>query len=341
MNSDHNENLLYPLLFDPVLKDYIWGGRNLETHLGRDLPPEKEIAESWEIAAHDNGDVVVRNGPLAGSTLASLHEAYGSQLIGRHGQWAQDRNKFPLLVKLLDANRKLSVQVHPDDNYALQHEGNELGKSEMWVVLHAESDASVILGVRPGATRQKLEEAIRSNTLGQFLHRVPVKTGDFICLPAGTLHAILGGLIIAEVQQNSDTTYRVYDWGRLGHDGKPRPLHVEKALDVINFNQVAPDLPTPKLLHEANGVARWQLCHTPYFIVERLTLDAGATLDNRCDGRTLHIWGAIEGRASLDGGGHEVDLRAVTFTLLPAAMGDYTISAREDSTLLFAYLPEA
>ncbi|MDX1687252.1 MAG: type I phosphomannose isomerase catalytic subunit [Candidatus Promineifilaceae bacterium] len=331
---------LYPLLFDPVLKDYIWGGRNLETRLNRDLPPDKEIAESWEIAAHANGDVVVKNGPLSGRTLSSLHEEYGLRLIGDRGQWAHERDKFPLLVKLLDANRKLSVQVHPDDDYALQHEGNELGKSEMWVVLHAESDAAVILGVRPGATRQKLADAIQSASLEEFLHKVPVQTGDFICLPAGTLHAILGGLIIAEIQQNSDTTYRVYDWGRLGHDGKPRPLHVDKALDVINFDQVAPDLPTPTLLHEENDLARWQLCRTPYFVVERVEMEAGAAFHDVCDGPSLHIWGAIEGSATLDGAGRQIDLSAVTFTLLPAAMGEYTLTARERCTLLFTYLPE-
>jgi len=332
---------LYPFLFEPVLKDYIWGGRNLEDHLDRHLPPGKEIAESWEIAAHANGDVVVKNGPLSGSTLLSLYETYGLRLIGHNGRWAHERDKFPLLVKLLDANRRLSVQVHPDDDYALQHEGNELGKSEMWIVLHAESDAAVILGVQPGATRQRLEDAIQSASLEAFLHRVPVETGDFICLPAGTLHAILGGLIIAEIQQNSDTTYRVYDWGRLGHDGKPRPLHVEKALDVINFDQVAPDLPAPQLLHEEEGVTRWKLCHNPYFVVERVKIDAGAALDNVCDGRSLHIWGAVEGHAAVDGGGRQVDLPAVTFTLLPAALGAYTLTASRPSTLLFTYLPEA
>ena len=335
------EQRLYPLLFTPVLKDYIWGGRNLETRLDRHLPPGAEIAESWEIAAHANGDVVVKNGPLAGTTLSSLHEKYGLRLIGRYGEWAQNRSKFPLLVKLLDANRKLSVQVHPDDDYALQHEGNELGKSEMWVVLHAETDASIILGLQPGATRKKIENAIHAGSLEDFLHELPVKSGDFICLPAGTLHAILGGLIIAEIQQNSDTTYRVYDWERVGHDGKPRPLHVDKALDVINFDQIAPRLPSPQLLHEENGVTRWRLCHTPYFIVERLHLDAGITFHNTCDGRTLHIWGAIEGAATVEGGGQQVDLPAVTFTLLPAALGDYTITARENCTLLYTHLPEA
>ena len=332
---------LYPLLFKPVLKDYIWGGRNLETRLDRDLPPGTEIAESWEIAAHTNGDVVVQNGPLAGNTLSSLHEKYGLRLIGRYAEWAQTRSKFPLLVKLLDANRKLSVQVHPDDDYALKHEGNELGKSEMWVVLHAESDAAIVLGLQPGTTREKIENAIHSGSLEHFLHKLPVNTGDFICLPAGTLHAILGGLIIAEIQQNSDTTYRVYDWERVGHDGKPRPLHVDKALDVINFDQVAPDLPSAQLLHEENGVARWQLCHTPYFIVERVHLDAGVTFHDTCDGRTLHIWGAIDGAASVGGGGQQIDLPAVTFTLLPAALGEYTITAHEDCTLLFTHLPDA
>lgn len=332
---------LYPLLFDPVLKDYIWGGRHLETQLNRDLPPETEIAESWEIAAHANGDVVIKNGPLAGTALSSLHEEYGLSLVGRNASWAHKRNKFPLLVKLLDANRKLSVQVHPDDDYALRHEGNELGKSEMWVVLHAEPGAAVILGLKPGATRERLDTAIQSASLENFLHKVPVQTGDFICLPAGTLHAILGGLIIAEIQQNSDTTYRVYDWGRVGHDGKPRPLHVDKALDVINFDQVAPDLPQPDLLHEKDGVTRWQLCRTPYFIVERVQMDAGATFHGTCDGRSLHIWGAIDGRAAVTGGSQRVPLPAVTFSLLPAALGEYTVTAGERSTLLFAHLPDA
>jgi mannose-6-phosphate isomerase class I len=156
---------LYPLTFTPVLKDYIWGGRNLETKLGRELPPGKVIAESWEIAAHPHGDVTVANGALAGQSLAALYERYGEALVGRRAAWASRRGRFPLLVKLLDAHRKLSVQVHPDDDFAREHEGNELGKSEMWVVLHAEPGAALILGVQPGATRAQFREAIAAGEL--------------------------------------------------------------------------------------------------------------------------------------------------------------------------------
>ena len=171
-------NKLYPLTFTPVLKDYIWGGRNL-TRFGRDLPPGV-TAESWEIAAHKNGTTIVDNGPFAGKALTTLLEELGIDLIGRNSAWAMDRGKFPLLIKLLDANRPLSVQVHPNDAYALANEGNELGKTEMWVVLHAEQEARLILGVKPGATRDNFRQAILDGQLEPFLHSFPVKAGDHV-----------------------------------------------------------------------------------------------------------------------------------------------------------------
>lgn len=329
----------YPLTFTPVLKDYIWGGRTLATRLGRDLPPDTGIAESWEIAAHENGDVTVANGPLAGRNLSSLREEFDLDLIGARAGWAQELGKFPLLIKLLDASRRLSVQVHPDDTYAQAHEGNELGKSEMWVILHAEPGAAIILGVKEGTSREQFRQAVAEERLEDYLHEIPVQAGDFVCVPAGSLHAILGGLLIAEIQQNSDTTYRVYDWGRLGHDGRPRPLHVEQALDVINFDQVEPTLPQQRYLSEVDGVTRWELCRSPYFVVERVEMGAGSVWAGKCDGQSLQIWGTISGQASVSGGGVLLSLPAVTFTLLPAALGPYTLTANEDTTLLRAYLP--
>lgn len=331
---------LYPLRFVPVLKDYIWGGRGLETYLGRELPPQVDIAESWEISAHRNGDVVVANGPFAGRTLSSLREELGLQLIGTRATWAQKRDKFPLLVKILDANRRLSVQVHPDDEYAQAHEGNELGKSEMWVVLHADADAAITLGLQRETSREELRQALQSDELEPLLHEIPLATGDFVCVPAGSLHAILGGALIAEIQQNSDTTYRVYDWGRLGHDGRPRPLHIEQALDVINFDQIAPRLPEPELISEVAGIRRWLLCQTPYFVTERVEVAAGAQISSSCNGTTLQIWGAIAGEVEIFAGQQTLHLPAVNFTLFPAAMGDYTITAHQSSTLLYTYLPE-
>ncbi|HFC11999.1 MAG TPA: mannose-6-phosphate isomerase, partial [Anaerolineae bacterium] len=232
--------MIYPLTFSPVLKDYIWGGRNLETLFGRSLPPDIDIAESWEIAAHKDGQSVVLDGALAGLTLGEVHERLGLDLIGRRNAWAQERGKFPLLIKLLDANRPLSVQVHPNDAYALAHEGNELGKTEMWVILSASADAAVIYGVTAGTTPENFAQAIADGKLEPHLHYLPVAAGDFIDVPAGTLHAIMGGIVLAEIQQNSNTTYRVYDWNRLGKDGQPRPLHIAQALETINFELVEP-----------------------------------------------------------------------------------------------------
>jgi mannose-6-phosphate isomerase len=325
--------ILYPLLFQPVLKDYLWGGRNLATLFKRELP-DGVVAESWEIAAHEDGVTIIRNGPYAGRTLADLHGELGLALIGRRSNWAQQRDKFPLLIKLLDAHRRLSVQVHPDDEYALTHEGNELGKTEMWVILHADEDAAIILGLAPETTPETFRQALETGDLEPHLHHIPVETGDFVCVPSGSLHAILGGIVIAEIQQNSNTTYRVFDWNRADDDGRPRPLHVEKALEVINFQQIAPTLPQIQPLSEENGVRRLALCRNRYFSVERIEMAVGAVYEGECDGRTLEIWGAISGEASVNGGGRTVALPAVRFTLLPAEMGPFTIAANSQASVL-------
>lgn len=323
---------LYPLTFTPVLKDYIWGGRNLEK-LGRTLPAGK-TAESWDIAAHEDGTAVVNNGSYTGQSLTAIHEVLGLDLIGSNNTWAQERNKFPLLIKLLDANQPLSVQVHPDDDYALEHEGNELGKTEMWVVLQAEPDGAIIFGVKPGTTPDKFRQAILDGNLEQYLHTVPVKAGDVVCVPAGSLHAILGGLIIAEIQQNSNTTYRVYDWNRVGADGEGRPLHIDTAMDVINFDQVEPKLCQPELVYAGDGICRWRLCHNRYFVTERVEMNPGTTFDGHCDGSTLEIWGVIGGGVAIN----DVLLTAVQFSLLPAALGPFKVVAANQATLLRSYV---
>ncbi|WP_420644477.1 type I phosphomannose isomerase catalytic subunit [Candidatus Leptofilum sp.] len=324
---------LYPLLFEPVLKDYIWGGRNLEK-LGRKLPAEGVIAESWEIAGHEDGTTRVANGRFAGKLLAELHQELGLDLIGSRSAWAQERGKFPLLIKLLDANRPLSVQVHPQDDYALENEGNELGKTEMWVVLQAKPGAEVILGVSHAISQDEFRVAIKSNQLEPHLHRIQVKAGDHICVPAGSLHAIMDGLLIAEIQQNSNTTYRVYDWGRVGADGRPRSLHVDKALDVINFEQIAPKICPPEPISDENGVRRSLLCQNEYFVTERVEMAAGSTFSGNCTGETMEIWGVMEGVVSVN----DLVLTAVRFVLLPAAMGKFAIIAQSSATLLRSYV---
>lgn len=324
---------LYPLLFEPVLKNYVWGGRNLEHLYGRPLP-EGITAESWEIAAHEDGTTRVRNGVYAGKLLTELQADLGLALIGTKGEWAQERGKFPLLIKLLDAQKSLSVQVHPDDAYALEHEGNELGKTEMWVVLHAEPEAAIILGVKQGTTPDLFRQAITESRAEPFLHQISVVAGDVVCVPAGSLHAILGGLVIAEIQQNSNTTYRVYDWGR------PRPLHVDKALQVINFEQVEPVLTRPQPIPFAPGISKATLCHNGYFVTERVEMVANSIYTGHCDGSTLEIWGVIEGKISISGHEQMVSLAAPGFVLLPAKLGLFTITAGEQpTTLLRSYLP--
>lgn len=326
---------LYPLLFSPVLKDYIWGGQNLARVLGRNLPPGP-VAESWEIAAHEDGVSVVVNGPYAGLPLTAVHERLGIRLIGTNNLWAEERGKFPLLIKLLDAQEKLSIQVHPDDHYALTHEGNELGKTEMWVVLHAAPEAALILGVRTGVTPEIFREAIHDGTLENYLHTVPVRAGDVVCVPSGTVHAILEGAIIAEIQQNSNTTYRVYDWNRT-QNGKARPLHIDKALDVIDFTVVEPQLAQPQPIPGGDAVRRFLLCQNRYFTTERVEFENGAEFAGDLNGESLEIWGVIEGQIEVNG----LELSAVQFTLLPAALGPYRVKAIGNVTCLRTYVENA
>lgn len=329
--------MLYPMIFTPVLKDYLWGGRNLHAKLGRTLPADGVIAESWEIAGHEDGVSRVANGPYAGWPLTQVHAELGLDLIGSANAWAQARGKFPLLVKLLDAHTPLSVQVHPDDAYALAHEGNELGKTEMWVVLHAEPGAELIVGVKAGTTPAAFRRAIEEQQLEPYLHRLPVQAGDHVCVPAGTLHAIMGGLLVAEIQQNSNTTYRVYDWGRVDAAGKARPLHVDKALAVIDFARVEPQICPPTLIAEEPGQRRELLCSNRYFTTERITLEAGAVWRGACTGESLEIWGALTGQVTVN----ELALAGVRFCLLPAALGAYTVTAASAATLLRTYVSSA
>lgn len=324
--------IYYAMIFKPVLKDYIWGGRHLAA-FGRELPERGVIAESWEISSHEDGMTKVENGVYAGKTLPEVLDRLGRDLIGINNQWALDRGKFPLLVKLLDADQKLSIQVHPDDAYAKANEGNELGKTEMWVVLHAEPDAAIIYGLSKKATIQEIKDALSNNRLEQLLHRVPIKAGDHICVPSGTLHTILGGAVLAEIQQNSNTTYRVYDWGRKGVDGKPRPLHIQKALDVINTHQVRAVLPDPEILEKNDDLRYERLCDNPYFTTDRMIIKQDTRYSGRCDGSTLEIWGVLSGKATI--GGESLD--AVKFCLLPAALGPFTVEMSKHSVLLRTY----
>ena len=331
MQPANETDLIYPLTFDPVFKDYPWGGRNLETMFGRQLPPGI-VAESWDVAAHPNGSSTVSNGPLAGKTLPAVLEQLGLDLVGEHSAAALARGRFPLLIKLLDCHRWLSIQVHPDDAYGLAHEG-EWGKTEMWVVLHAEPGAELIYGFRRGMTKEQYAQVIGGEHSADGLHRVGVKTGDVIFVPAGAVHALGPGIIVTEIQQNSDTTYRIYDWGR------PRPLHLEQALDVLDFNLVEPQPVKPKVMLDDEGFKVEQLAACPYFETERLTMPAGYEFFGLCDGATFELWAVLRGRATVYSDAEPVTLTAVQWALLPAELGEFQVQADEDSVLLRVFVP--
>ena len=334
-----NKNI-YPLTFTPVFRDYIWGGRNLETKLGRSIPPGI-IAESWDISGHPSSPTKVDYGPLAGQTLPQLLALLGLDLVGSRSQDMLARGKFPLLIKLLDANEPLSVQVHPDDDYASLHENGELGKTEMWYILHAEPNAHLIYGLRSGVTPASFRQRLDAGILESCLHYLPVKAGDAIFIPAGSVHAIMKGIVLAEIQQNSDTTYRVYDWNRVGVDGKPRALHVEQAIDVINFKQVEPGVQVSEILGESDDVRRELITASRHFNVERVTFKReNSAFQGVCDGSTFEIWGTMSGHCKVNWNSQPLDLPAVRFTLLPAALGEFEIKATTPTTILRVYIPE-
>jgi mannose-6-phosphate isomerase len=334
---DLNE-AIYPLTFTPVFRDYIWGGRNLDTVVGRVIP-DGIVAESWDISGFPSSPTTVNYGPLAGKTLPQIVNILGLNLVGQHSEAMLRRGLFPLLIKLIDANKRLSVQVHPNDAYAGEHENGHLGKTEMWYILHAKPNAYMIYGLTADVTRERFIEAIENEQLEPYLHKLPVKVGDTVFVPAGTVHAVMDGIILAEIQQNADTTYRVYDWNRVDTDGSSRPLHIEKAMDVINFSQIEPGLCELEFIEGQNGFRRDMVVTCQHFSVERFTFEAGGSFRCRCDGSTFEIWGVMSGAGQVMSAGGLLELLAVQFTLLPAMLGDFEIRATAPGEWLRIYVP--
>ncbi len=234
---------LYPLRFRPIFRRYLWGNRRLGTVLRKPIGPGNDWAESWEISDHGADQSIVEFGPLAGATLGQLVQERGKELLGRHHPAA----RFPLLLKFLDANRALSVQVHPNDAQAARLNPPDSGKTEAWVVLEATADSRIFAGLKPGVDRPRLATALHDGDCQGLLHVIKPSPGDSIFLPAGTVHAVGEGLLVAEIQQSSDVTYRLFDWNRLGPDGQRRPLQIEQGLDAVDFRRgpVSPQQPQP------------------------------------------------------------------------------------------------
>ena len=317
---------LYPTVFEPIFKERVWGGRMLEELYGKHLPPALPIGESWEISDRPGDESVISNGPFTGHTLRWLMDEHGADVLGASAPAAGHR--FPLLCKILDAREKLSLQVHPP-----ARSSGQLGepKTEMWYIAAANAGAELFVGLRHGVGRDAFEQAIREGRVADCFQRIAVRSGDTMFLPSGRVHAIGAGLVIFEIQQNSDTTFRVYDWDRVGLDGKPRELHVEESLASIDFSDVAPAL-VPREPQESDASSRRSLVRDPLFNTD-LVESARHAVTSVDPGRARVI-AVVRGQILLQGGGVEATLGPGQFCLLPASVADARIASEPQSAYL-------
>jgi mannose-6-phosphate isomerase len=306
---------LYPLLLQPALHVKVWGGRQLAQIMNKALPTDEPYGEAWEL--HDTATVT--NGALSGCTLAELLAQYTHDLIGADNDASQG---FPLLAKLLDASAWLSVQVHPNDAQARQLEGQPRGKTEAWYVIAAEPGAKLVTGLHPGTTRAEIAHATRTNTLERLLIYEEVRAGDVLSIPAGVVHALGPGILLYEIQQSSDTTYRLYDWGRVGLDGKPRPLHIEKSLAVANTEHLPPIRHTDHILTQKVDIVR-----CPFFATELYQFMDGGTIDFD-DSKTFDSLTCIEGSATVESDSGTVTMSLGQTVLVPACIERYSLTGQ-------------
>ena len=320
--------MLYPLTFQPIFKDRIWGGRELERLYGKKIPAG-QIGEAWEISDRPGDASVITNGPLAGKDLRWLMENHAAEILGHAKPAAEGR--FPLLCKILDAREKLSLQVHPPASKAAELKGEP--KTEMWFIADAAPGASLYVGLKHGVTRAEFERKIADGSVADCFHKIPVKAGDTMFLPSGRVHAIGDGLVIFEIQQNSDTTYRVFDWNRLGLDGKPREMHVAQSLASIDFNDFEPELVENKFIQGPHFKSR-QLVNDPLFNVDEMTIESPEFLLLK-DGQ-LRIIAVIKGAATVLCGSSNasVELQPGQFCLLPAALRGVEIKTQPHTQFL-------
>lgn len=315
---------LYPLTFHPIFKERVWGGRRIQKLYGKRLTPNTRIGESWEISDRPDAVSVIANGPLAGNDLQFLMRQHQKELLGHVGA-----ERFPLLIKILDAQEKLSLQVHPPAVVAPSLDGEP--KTEMWYITHAARRAELFVGLKRGVTRQDFDKKIHDGTVAQCFHRIPVKAGDAMFLPSGRVHAIGAGLVIFEIQQNSDTTYRVFDWNRVGLDGKPRALHIPESLASIDFTDFEPSLIQSKYTRKPKFSIRPLVNHT-LFRVDACKVPRGHRFQMRL--AAGQILGVIVGRLELTWREHILLLKAGDFVLLPLSLGQIALEAQSRAEFL-------
>lgn len=319
--------MLYPFKFRPIFKERVWGGRNLERLYRKQLPQGMPIGESWEISDRPGDVSVIENGSLAGRDLRWLMEQHSRELLGKA---ATENGRFPLLIKILDAQDTLSLQVHPPASKAAELKGEP--KTEMWFIAEAQPQAALFVGLRRGVDRDELERRLQHGTVSECFHRHQVKAGDAMFLPSGRVHTIGAGNVIFEIQQNSDTTYRVFDWNRVGLDGKPRELHVGQSLASIDFNDFEPAL-QPKDINRLGDATMRRVADCSLFAVEQIWLEAGRRM--ALPSGVMHIVGVVSGEVKVGSSTESILLKAGEFCVVPAST-PARISAAANASFLRA-----
>lgn len=312
---------MYPIKFENLYYERIWGGKDLEKF--RNNVPEGVIGESWDIACHKNGTGKVANGELKGKGFDEVIKEYGNKFLGNSISIDED---FPLLIKLITAKDKLSVQVHPNDEYAKRVE-NDLGKTEAWYVVDAEEGASLIVGTKD-CDKETFKKAIEDGNLDKYLNKIPVKKGDFFYVQSGLVHAICEGILIAEIQQSSDTTYRVYDYNR------GREIHVEKALDVIDFSLKGEN--TQGITIKNDGYDKTYLCLGEYFTIQKY--EVNTSVKEASDEDRFYLFTCVDGEGTIKYNGGEEKISMGDSIFIPASLGEYELCGKV--TLLKSYVPD-
>ncbi|MFP9100002.1 type I phosphomannose isomerase catalytic subunit [Flavobacterium sp. RHBU_24] len=316
----------YPLVFTPILQDRIWGGTKLRTDLGKDIPTET-TGESWELSAVEGNVSIVKNGALAGTPLTDLLEQYPDDILGTavHAKFGK---QFPLLFKFLDAREDLSIQVHPNDELAKKRH-NSFGKTEMWYVMQADPGSRIIVGFNHTSSPEEYVEKLESKQLIDILNQVPAEKGQVFFLETGTIHAIGAGIVIAEIQQTSDITYRIYDWDRVDANGNGRQLHVEEALDAMNYNETDTQKHYTTQSNKSNTMV-----DCPYFTTNFLPLDGSTTVSRSGESFTVYI--CTDGEFTVDIEGEAYSFKKGDTILVPAAVKAFTLAG--NATLLEIYI---
>lgn len=317
--------MLYPLTFTPIFKERLWGRRSLESLYHKQLPANLPIGESWEISDRPGDVSVIDSGPLAGKDLHWLIEHARDELLGKVRLLD---GRFPLLLKILDAQEKLSLQVHPPASIAPELKGDP--KTEMWYLTHAEPGAELFAGLRRGVTRREFEDKLKEGTVAECFHRIPVRAGDAMFVPSGRVHAIGAGCVIFEIQQNSDTTYRVFDWNRRGAGGKARDLHVPESLRSIDFDDFEPALIATQFHGSPERQVR-SLASCPWFEVEAIRTAGQARIEL---GGELLILAVVRGELVAESAGGVLRLGPGRFCLLPANLSRTVFEAGEPAEFL-------